>query len=124
MPNPKHTGAKIAAAAGATALAAAATAYYFAFDKKAAKHRQAAKNWAHKAKTEIIKELKKAKNASKPTYEAAVKEVLKKYGDYEKTAPDELKKLQSSLMSHWSQISKMMVQKPAAKKKPAKAKKK
>jgi hypothetical protein len=110
MPNAKHTGAKLAAAAGAATLAAAATAYYFAFDKKAAKHRAAAKTWAHKAKAEVISELKKAKAASKPAYEKAVKEVLKKYAEYEKTAPGELKKLQGTLMSHWGKISKMVGQ--------------
>ena len=105
---PQHTGVKIAAAGAAALAAAAATAYYFAFDKGAKKHRQTAKDWASKAKTEVITELKKLKTFTKPAYEGAVKEVLKKYGEYEKTAPGEISKLQKDLMSQWGKISTYM----------------
>jgi hypothetical protein len=107
----KHTGVKIAAAGAAALAAAAATAYYFAFDKGAKKHRNAAKSWAHKAKEEVIKELKNLKTVTKPAYETAVKHVVKKYGEYEKAAPAEITALQKNLMSHWDKISKAIVAK-------------
>lgn len=125
--NIKHTGVKIAAAGAAALAAAAATAYYFAFDKGAKKHRDAAKTWASKAKEEVIKELKQLKTVTKPAYETAVKQVVKKYGEYEKAAPAEITALQKNLMSHWEKISKAVTakvnKKAPVKKKPAKKKK-
>ncbi len=128
MSKSQHVGVKLATAGAAALAAAAATAYYFAFDKGAKKHRDAAKTWASKAKEEVIKELKQLKTVTKPAYEAAVKQVVKKYGEYEKAAPAEITALQKNLMSHWEKISKAIVAKAKpktkapAKKKPTKKK--
>lgn len=105
MTQAQNRGTKIAAAGAAALAAAAATAYYFAFNKDAKKHRQTVKGWAHKAKTEVIKELKNLKTITRPAYEKAVSEIVKKYGEYEEAAPTEILKLQKELKTYWSKIA-------------------
>ena len=121
MTQAQNRGTKIAAAGAAALAAAAATAYYFAFNKNAKKHRQTVKGWAHKAKTEVIKELKNLKTITRPAYEKAVSEIVKKYGEYEEAAPTEILKLQKELKTYWSKIAKDLKtatsnKKPATKK--------
>ncbi len=100
------------ATAGIAALgAAAATAYYFYADKKAARHRKEIKDWAGRAKKDIIKEIGQLKTLSKPTYEKIVAAAVKKYGQYKKAAPGEMARMQKELKGYWQKISRRIQRK-------------
>lgn len=103
------------ATAGIAALgAAAATAYYFYADKKAARHRKEIKDWAAQAKKDIVKEIGQLKTLSKPTYDKIVSAAVKKYGQYKKAAPGEMARMQKELKGYWQKISRRIQQKRAS----------
>jgi hypothetical protein len=119
----KTAAEKVAVGAGVAALvAAAAGTYFFYGSKDAKKNRATAKAWSHKAKNEVIKELKKASATTEKSYHATVKDVAARYQKLQKLDPKEVAVFVSELKSHWKNISKELksgAKKPAPKKKPA-----
>lgn len=107
----------------AAVAAAAAGAYYFYGDAKGGKRRRQLKSWAVKAKGDILEKMEQMQNISKDAYEAAVGQVIKKYEGVKTIDPKELADLGAELKNHWDKIASKLIKTPAAKKKPAVAKK-
>jgi hypothetical protein len=110
---------EIGGAVTAAALAAAAGAYLLSDKKTKAK----AKAWVSKAKAEVAKHAKAAKQLSKAEYGRLVEKAVKQYGSMEKmTAGDvmmaakELKAEWDHIQAHAKKVAKA-VKKPVAKKK-------
>lgn len=101
---------------GAALAAAAAGAYYFGLAEKAGKHRAEAKTWAHKAKLEVLRDMKKLKNFSQPAYNTVVAEVMKRYAGYKQTAPKQLTALEKQIKGQWKNIAKEVKKASAGKK--------
>ncbi len=97
---------KIATGVGLAALAAAAAGTYYFYGAGGEKHRKAAKAWAKRAKSEMMKKIKGMKSVSKQAYSQAVKEVMDKYKQVKNIDPSELAALGKELSGHWENISK------------------
>lgn len=96
---------KLEAGLGLAAVAAAAAAYYF-FGKHGKAHRKTAVVWAHKAKREVIAELKKLKKFTPENYSRTINKVVAKYQKFQKQHPAEFAALSRELKTTGSQILK------------------
>jgi hypothetical protein len=105
--------------AGLAALGAAAAGAYYFFGKNGKKHQAGALKWANKAKGDVLKEVKKIKNFSKPVYDKAVSKVMSEYEKLKKLDPKDLTALSKELKSDYNAIAKQ-VTKAISKKTPAK----
>lgn len=94
----------IAVGAGVAALAAAAAGVYFLTGKKNAGRRKAIGRWAVGLQKDVVKQLKKARNTSKTTYNKVVDEVVSNYKMTKKASAPELAALARELKSHWDVI--------------------
>jgi hypothetical protein len=97
---------KIAGGLGLAALAAGAAAAYYFTGKGGKQNRKKVSAWTHKAKTDMVSEMKKMKTVSKAAYEKAAKEVLAKYKQAKNIDPKEFAALGHELKGHWNSISK------------------
>ena len=104
MATKKSSGAGTAVAGVAlAAVAAAAAGAYFFGTKEGAKNRKVIGAWAKKAKTEVLKEMKKGKIVSKKAYHDAVSQVIARY----KNANIDSKEIAATvaeLKQHWVAI--------------------
>ncbi len=105
--------------AGLAALGAAAAGAYYFFGKNGKKHQAGALKWANKAKSDVLKEVKKVENFSKPMYDKAVSKVMAEYEKLKKLDPKDLTALSKELKSDYNAIAKQ-VTKAISKKAPAK----
>ncbi len=115
----KGMGKGAKAGLGLAALAAAAAGAYYFYGKDGAKHRKQLKQWAVKAKAEVIDRMKNLKVVTEATYNKIVAEVVEKYRTVKNIDPEEVKALAEELKGYWKHISKMMQEQS---KKPAKKK--
>ena len=106
MAKKTSSGAKIAAGVGIAALAAGAAAAYYFTGKGGKANRRKVSAWTHKAKQEVVRELKKMKTVSKAAYHKTAAEVLAKYKQAKNIDPQELTALGHELKGHWDKISK------------------
>ena len=102
----KSSAGKVAAGLGVAALAAGAAAAYFFTGKGGKQNRKKVSAWAHKAKQEVVRDLKKMKTVSKAAYHKTSQEVLAKYKQAKNIDPKELTELGNELKGHWNKISK------------------
>ncbi len=94
-------------ALGASAVALAASTYYF-FGPEGKIHRQKAAGWMVKMKGEIIERISEAKDISEKSYHEIVDSVLASYMASGKVTPPELEKFAQNLKSQWKQILKKL----------------
>ena len=92
---------------GVAAAAAAAAGMYFFAGKHGAKNRKQVKAWAHKAKKEVVAQLKKAKALNQKKYNQIVSEVSKRYSRVKNLDPKEVARLTKELQGYWKQIERV-----------------
>ena len=105
----KHSKAKVAAGVGtgvAALAAAGAAAYFFYGSKKAAANRKKAGQWAHKAKAEVIRDLKKAKKIDQAAYHKVVNGVMNRYSKMGSANKKEIAVLTKQAKGQWKNIQK------------------
>lgn len=117
MKKNNNLSAKTIVALGTSAVALAASSYYF-FGPAGKIHRKKAVGWMIKMKGEIIEQIQNAKEISEPIYHNIVDSVLATYVAGGKIAAPELELFAKSLKGQWKNIVKTL---PKPKK--AKAKK-
>ncbi len=94
----------IAVGAGVAAIAAAVTATYFLTGKHAKNRKKLAK-WAKDMQSDVVKEIGKASNVTKATYNKAVDQVAKQYKNLKTVDAPELAQLVAELKAHWDVIN-------------------
>ena len=96
---------KLGAGIATTAIAAAGT--YFLYGSKDAKqNRELVRDWASKAKAEVLETLEEAKHMTPEEYEALVKGVISSYSKLRDVTSSELKAFEEEMKDHWNQIEK------------------
>ncbi len=85
---------------GAGVAALAATAYFF-FGPNGKKNQKHAKAWAIKMKAEIIDQLERAKEITKPVYDEIIDAVATDYVSSKKASQEEIGGLVKDLKQHW-----------------------
>lgn len=93
---------KVGVGVGIAAAVAAAAAAYMLTGERGKKNRAAIKGAVDKAKKEIEREVKKAKNVTKKQYHSIVDQVLAKYKQIDKAA---VVSIVSEMKNHWDVIS-------------------
>lgn len=101
---------RIAAGVGAgLALAAAAVAgTYFFSGARGAKNRKKVKEWATKAKRDVVKRIRTLKKLNRGAYHKAVQEVMRRYKDLKDVNPKEIDAVVRELKGHWNRISRQV----------------
>lgn len=89
--------------AGVAALAAAATAVYFMTGKNAKNRKKVAK-WAQDMRKDVVRELKKANQASQNAYHKAIDVAAKNYRGLKNIDKRELAIAVAELKKHWDLI--------------------
>lgn len=102
----KRTSKSKIVAVGAGIAAIGAGAYYF-FGPKAKVHQKKASALLAKMKTEVIREVKKAKEISVPAYHKAVDLVSRNYAKQYKLHEKDIKAISTKLKGEWKNVSKM-----------------
>lgn len=100
----KGVGGVELAAIGA-GLAGLAAASYFFLGPKGESNRKQTQAWASKMKSDVVKQLKKAKAVSKPIYEEIINMVANEYAKNEKAGKKEIALLAKDMKKHWKTIS-------------------
>jgi len=93
-----------------TALAAAASAYYF-YGPKGRQHRKKIRGWSLKAKGEVLERVEQIKNIDKKQYAALVDQMAAKYKKLKSTNAKEVERLAQDLKRQWAAIEKDMAPK-------------
>ena len=110
---------------GAGILTAAALAAAGAYLLSSKTQRAKAKAWMDKARKEVAQQVKRAKDMGEKDYTRIVDQAVKHYGTLHKVGVKEIVEVAKDMKSDWSRLrtnaEKMakMVQKPKAKKQPA-----
>lgn len=87
-----------------TGVAAVGAGVYYLLGPKGKEHQKKAKDLMLKMKTEIKKDLKKAKSVTKPLYHSAVDALAKTYGKKYKNHSDEIVAIAQKLKNEWKNI--------------------
>ncbi|OGM92517.1 hypothetical protein A2755_00270 [Candidatus Wolfebacteria bacterium RIFCSPHIGHO2_01_FULL_48_22] len=97
-----HKGLELAATG---VLLAAAAGYYFLYGSKQAKQNRAKiKDWALKAKADVLEQVQKAKVVGEKEFNGILQQVTKKYKKIKQVDPKELNALMQDLKHHWEGI--------------------
>ncbi len=107
MKKNNNLSAKTIVALGTSAVALAASSYYF-FGPGGKIHRKKAVGWMVKIKGEIIEQIENAKEISEPIYHNIVDSVLATYVKSGKIAAPELAMLAKTLKGQWKSIVKTL----------------
>lgn len=90
----------------ATAIAAAAGAYFLYGSTKGPARRKAIKTWTVKMKAEVMEEVEKMQDLSEEIYHTAVDKISKKYAEVKGVDSKELGATVKQLKGHWKDIKK------------------
>ena len=83
-----------------------AAATYFFLGPNGAKHQKDAKAWATNMKKEVIKQLKVARDVTKPVYDQIIDSIAAEYRKAKDVDPEEVSKLVQELKERWEAIGK------------------
>lgn len=98
---------KVSPALVAGIIAAGAVGYLL-FGPQGKKNRKQLQDWMYDAKTDIVKQAKKVKAATKEEFGSVIDEVMKKYTEVKKVTKKEVQDLKSELMGNWDQLSSLL----------------
>ncbi len=98
---------KVSPALVAGIIAAGAVGYLL-FGPQGKKNRKQLQDWMYDAKTDIVKQAKKVKAATKEEFGSVIDEVMKKYTELKKVSKKEVQDLKSELMGNWDQLSSLL----------------
>lgn len=106
---------QIAKAVGVATVIATAASVYFLYGKGGAERRKKVKDWAIKAKKEVLEQLENLREFNQTAYNRVIDNVGNRYKRLKSIDPAELREMVKELKGHWGNIRRQIRPRPIKK---------